>query len=77
MKKPIVQLEKTAPNLFKKVEWRLSNVCNYDCPYCMDESKRGDEPFLDIDTNKKAVDKLCTLFNNERIMYAYMILKNY
>jgi organic radical activating enzyme len=71
MKKPIVQLEKTAPNPFKKVEWRLSNVCNYDCPYCPDESKRGDENYLDIEINKQAVDKLCTLFNNERIQFTF------
>jgi organic radical activating enzyme len=71
MKKPILQLEKTAPNPFKKVEWRLSNVCNYDCPYCADESKIGDEPYLDIEINKKAVDKLCNLFKDERIQFTF------
>jgi organic radical activating enzyme len=71
MKKPIIQLEKTTPNPFKKVEWRLSNVCNYDCPYCPDESKRGDEKYLDIEINKQAVDKLCNLFNQERIQFTF------
>jgi organic radical activating enzyme len=71
MRKLIVQLEKTMPEPFKKVEWRLSNTCNYDCGYCPDESKAGDEKHLDIDTNKQVVDKLCKLFNGERIQFTF------
>lgn len=71
MRKLIVQLEKTMPKPFKKVEWRLGNICNYNCAYCTDESKSGDEKYLDIDTNKQVVDKLVKLFNEERIQFTF------
>lgn len=71
MRKLIVQLEKTMPKPFKKVEWRLSNTCNYDCTYCHTESKAGDEKHLDIETNKQVVDKLDKLFNGYRIQFTF------
>lgn len=71
MKKQVIKIEKITPVSFKKVEWRLGNMCNYDCEYCADESKSGDEPYIDIETNKKVVDKVSKLFNGERIQFTF------
>lgn len=71
MSKHLVKIEKITPIPFKRVEWRLSNICNYDCKYCPTESKAGDENYISIEDNLKVVDKLCELFKNERIQFTF------
>ena len=32
------------------IDWQLSNVCNFDCPYCVDSSKNGKSGWPDFDS---------------------------
>jgi len=38
------------------VEWVLSNSCNYNCSYCLDLLKRGDNPY----PNDETIINVCT-----------------
>ena len=55
--KPI-KLEKLITPRFKYIEWKLHNVCNYDCSFCGEEHKDGSNRWKDLDTYKMYVDKL-------------------
>ncbi len=43
---------------YKLVEWKLHDKCNYDCPFCGDENKKGLVGWSDFETNKKIVDSI-------------------
>jgi organic radical activating enzyme len=49
---------RTMPRAYKTVEWKLHNVCNYDCSFCGDENKIGNEKWHDISVYKNVVKKL-------------------
>ena len=49
--KPI-KLEKLITPRFKYIEWKLHNVCNYDCSFCGEEHKDGSNRWKDLDTYK-------------------------
>tara|TARA_Y100000004_G_scaffold78398_1_gene88260 strand:- start:940 stop:1818 length:879 start_codon:yes stop_codon:yes gene_type:complete len=38
------------------IDWQLSNVCNFDCPYCVDSSKNGKSGWPDFDSCIEVVD---------------------
>jgi organic radical activating enzyme len=40
------------------IEWRLSNVCNYDCSFCSPQFKDGSKKFLEFDTYATVVRRL-------------------
>jgi len=40
------------------VEWRLSNVCNFNCSFCPSEFKDGSKRFLEYDQYITAIDRL-------------------
>lgn len=56
--KKIIKIENESVNKYKVVEWKLHNVCNYDCSFCHSSSKVGDQRFLDPETYYQAADKL-------------------
>lgn len=43
---------------YKLVEWKLHDKCNYDCPFCGDENKKGWVGWQDLETNKRIVDSI-------------------
>lgn len=47
---PIQLIPPTRTYPRKKVEWKLSNVCNYNCSFCFDHFKKGDQPWLGLET---------------------------
>jgi organic radical activating enzyme len=54
-----IKLERSVTDRATKiVEWRLSNVCNFDCSFCPSEFKDGSKRPLELDRYKKIVDNL-------------------
>lgn len=58
MNKIPIKLEKLVTPKFKYIEWKLHNVCNYDCSFCGEKHKDGSNRWKDLDTYKMYVDKL-------------------
>ena len=71
MTKILMRIEEGKSSPFKRIEWKLSNVCNYNCDYCYPIEKDGSSPFIDIQTNKNVVDKLCELYAGEKILFHF------
>jgi len=67
--KKLIKIESVKSMPFKKVDWKLSNVCNYNCEYCYPLEKNGSLPFLDINTNKEVVDKLHNIYKDHPISF--------
>lgn len=45
----------------KIVEWRLSNICNYDCSFCPSEFKNGTTRYLDYQSYVNSIDNLISI----------------
>lgn len=60
-----IRMERAIPRKYKTVEWKLHNVCNYDCSFCGDENKIGDQRWHDIEVYKNVVKKLMTQAEKE------------
>jgi organic radical activating enzyme len=43
---------------YKIVEWKLHNVCNFNCSFCSSDNKDGTERWLPLDTYKTVCEKL-------------------
>ena len=52
-----------------KVEWNLGKRCNYDCSYCPSSIHDNTSPHTDLETMKKAIDKLMTLGKPIRLSF--------
>ena len=46
------------PRTTRIVEWRLSNVCNFDCSFCPSIFKDGSKRFLDYEVYTSTIDRL-------------------
>lgn len=53
-----IKLEKLVSPKYKLVEWKLHNVCNYNCSFCGDEHKDGSVRWQDLTTYQRYVDKI-------------------
>jgi len=53
-----IKMERAISRRYKVVEWKLHNVCNFDCSFCGDENKIGDQRWHDISVYKNVVKKL-------------------
>lgn len=58
MNKIPISLVKSSPVRYKLVEWKLGNTCNYDCSFCGDENKIGNERWFDIEVYKNVCKNL-------------------
>lgn len=56
-----IKVELTSPRNFKFIEWKIHNVCNYDCSFCGSENKQGDQRWMSIDDYKKHVDRIAAI----------------
>lgn len=61
----IVKIETFDKFPYKLVEWKLHDKCNYDCPFCGDENKKGLVGWQDLETNKKIVDSIAKACEGE------------
>ena len=62
IKKPI-KLERADSPEFKVIEWKIHNVCNYNCSFCFDDNKDGSVRWLPLDEYKAKFDKLHSICN--------------
>ena len=53
-----IHVERSAPQPFKVINWKLHNVCNYSCSFCGKENNSGNERWLSLDKYKSIVDKI-------------------
>lgn len=53
-----IKMERAFPRRYKTVEWKIHNVCNFDCSFCGDENKVGTERWHTIDKYKEVSKKL-------------------
>lgn len=60
-----IKLEKLVTPKFKFIEWKLHNVCNYDCSFCGEEHKNGSDRWRDLDTYKMYIDKMVSASNGQ------------
>lgn len=56
-----IKVEKLYPHNYKFIEWKLHNVCNYNCSFCGINNKDGSQRWFGIDTYKQYIDKLNTI----------------
>ena len=60
-----IKLEKLVTPKFKFIEWKLHNVCNYDCSFCGEEHKNGSDRWRDLYTYKMYIDKMVSASNGQ------------
>jgi organic radical activating enzyme len=53
-----IKIKRAIPRKYKTVEWKIHNVCNFDCSFCGDENKIGTERWHSIDKYKQVSKKL-------------------
>jgi len=56
-----IKVEKTNKQNYKFIEWKIHNVCNYNCSFCAPMHKNGSQRWFDLDFYKTNVDKLYDL----------------
>ena len=53
-----IRVEKTIPQRYKVIEWKIHNTCNYNCSFCASSNKDGSESWLTLDQYKVGIDKI-------------------
>lgn len=53
-----IKMERAVARKYKTVEWKIHNVCNFDCSFCGDENKIGTERWHTLDKYKEVSKKL-------------------
>ena len=54
-----IKLERAkSPRTTRIVEWRLSNICNFNCSFCPSIFKDGSKRFLDYEVYTSTIDRL-------------------
>jgi organic radical activating enzyme len=67
-----IKLERLVhPRTTKVVEWRLSNVCNFNCSFCPSEFKDGSKRPLELERYKQIVDNLINQSNQKSIWFQF------
>lgn len=60
-----IKVERTPPLPYIVYEWRLHNVCNYNCSFCGTENKDGSVRWLSLEKYKSHTDKLKKISNGK------------
>jgi len=60
-----IRVERRTPNEAKVIEWRIHNVCNYDCTFCGLPNKNGSERWLTLEEYKTHAQKLINAANGK------------
>lgn len=53
-----IKVERLHPKTVKVIEWKIHNVCNYDCSFCGIGCKDGTSRWLSLDQYKEYADKI-------------------
>ena len=53
-----IHVERSVPQPFKVINWKLHNVCNYSCSFCGKGNNSGNERWLSLAKYKSIVDKI-------------------
>ena len=53
-----IRVEKALPMVYRAVEWRIHNVCNYNCSFCASQHKDGSERWMMLADYKRHVDTI-------------------
>ena len=53
-----IHVERSAPQPFKVINWKLHNVCNYSCSFCGKGNNSGNERWFTLEKYKSIVDKI-------------------
>lgn len=56
-----IKVERVPQLQHKLIEWKIHNVCNYNCSFCDINHKNGSVRWLNIEKYKAHTDKLATL----------------
>ena len=56
-----IKLERADSPEFRVIEWKIHNVCNYNCSFCFDDNKDGSVRWLSLDEYKSQFDKLYSI----------------
>lgn len=56
-----IKVNADMPIPYRFIEWMITDLCNYDCSFCSNDSKKGYRGRLDLETNKKIVDAIADL----------------
>lgn len=62
----VISIVPAIERAFKIVEWKLHNVCNYDCSFCDLPTKSGTQRWMSLDEYKVGIDKVidaCSIEN--------------
>jgi len=60
-----IRVERRTPTEAKIIEWRIHNVCNYDCTFCGLGNKNGSERWLTLTEYKIYAQKLINAANGK------------
>lgn len=64
MKRIPVKLARANAPEYRVIEWKIHNVCNYDCSFCFPDNKDGSVRWLPLETYKEQFDKLFNISGN-------------
>jgi organic radical activating enzyme len=60
-----IKVEKVFTQKYKFVEWKIHNVCNYNCRFCGSKHKDGSDRWFDLETYKIYADKIINSCSGE------------
>lgn len=60
-----IRVQKANPLAYKFIEWKIHNVCNYNCSFCGSIHKDGSQRWFSLEKYKEYVDKLVLATNGE------------
>jgi organic radical activating enzyme len=55
----------------KVVEWRLSNLCNFNCSFCPSEFKDGSKKYLSYQTYIDSIDRLINNDTSKKVWFQF------
>lgn len=54
---------------YRLIEWKIHNVCNYDCSFCALNNKDGSKRWLLLEEYKSYIDKLFAVANGQPVWF--------
>lgn len=53
-----IAIEKDTPFAYKFIEWKIHNVCTYNCSFCGSQHKDGSQRWFSLDRYKEIADRI-------------------